>query len=143
EPEEGEARVDGASLPSTPDQVRQAGVEVLWQDHGLCEELDVVATVFLGREPGRWVIAESDMREGAASVLRRGGAETLPLDPPVRGLSPGQRPAAALVRGARARPRGSGDAATGPAGAGPVAGPAPARGARARADVRAAAPAAG
>ena len=105
EPEEGEAWVDGAPLPSTPDQVRQAGIEVLWQDHGLCEELDVVANVFLGREPGRWVIAESDMREGAASVLRRVGAETLPLDRPVRGLSRGQRQLVALGRALMSAPR--------------------------------------
>jgi len=105
EPEEGEAWVDGAPLPSTPDQVRQAGIEVLWQDHGLCEELDVVANVFLGREPGRWLIAESDMREGAASVLQRVGAETLPLDRPVRGLSRGQRQLVALGRALMSAPR--------------------------------------
>ena len=105
EPEEGEAWVDGAPLPSTPDQVRQAGIEVLWQDHGLCEELDVVANVFLGRESGRWFIAESDMREGAASVLRRVGAETLPLDRPVRGLSRGQRQLVALGRALISEPR--------------------------------------
>ncbi|MGH9290307.1 MAG: ATP-binding cassette domain-containing protein, partial [Acidimicrobiales bacterium] len=105
EPEEGEVRVDGAPLPSTPDQVRQAGIEVLWQDHGLCEDLDVVANVFLGREPGRWLIAESDMREGAVSVLRRVGAETLPLDRPVRGLSRGQRQLVALARALMCAPR--------------------------------------
>ncbi len=105
EAEEGEVRLDGASLPSTPDQVRQAGVEVLWQDHGLCDDLDVVANVFLGREPGRWLIAESDMREGAVSVLRRVGAETLPLDRPVRGLSRGQRQLVALGRALMSAPR--------------------------------------
>ena len=105
EPEEGEVRVDGAPLPSTPDQVRQAGIEVLWQDHGLCDDLDVVANVFLGREPGRWLIAESDMREGAASVLRRVGAETLPLDRPVRGLSRGQRQLVAFGRALMCAPR--------------------------------------
>jgi signal transduction histidine kinase/ABC-type multidrug transport system ATPase subunit len=105
EPEEGWVRVDGAPLPTTPDQVRHAGVEVLWQDHGLCDDLDVVANVFLGREPGRWVIAESDMREGAASVLRRVGAETLPLDRPVRGLSRGQRQLVALGRALMSEPR--------------------------------------
>jgi signal transduction histidine kinase/ABC-type branched-subunit amino acid transport system ATPase component len=105
EAEEGEVRIDGAPLPSTPDQVRQAGIEVLWQDHGLCDDLDVVANVFLGREPGRWLIAESDMREGAASVLRRVGAETLPLDRPVRGLSRGQRQLVALGRALMSAPR--------------------------------------
>jgi signal transduction histidine kinase/ABC-type multidrug transport system ATPase subunit len=105
EPEGGEVRLDGAPLPSTPDQVRQAGVEVLWQDHGLCDDLDIVANVFLGRERGRWLIAESEMRERAASVLRRVGAETLPLDRPVRGLSRGQRQLVALGRVLMSAPR--------------------------------------
>jgi signal transduction histidine kinase/ABC-type branched-subunit amino acid transport system ATPase component len=105
EPEEGEVRLDGAPLPSTPDQVRQAGVEVLWQDYGLCDDLDVVANVFLGREPGRWLIAESNMREGALSVLRQVGAETLPLDRPVRWLSRGQRQLVALGRALMSSPR--------------------------------------
>ncbi|HET8620144.1 MAG TPA: ATP-binding cassette domain-containing protein, partial [Acidimicrobiales bacterium] len=105
EPEEGDVRVDGGPLPSTPDQVRRAGLEVLWQDHGLCDDLDVVANVFLGREPGRWMIAESDMREGTASVLRRVGADTLPLDRPVRGLSRGQRQLVALARALWSEPR--------------------------------------
>ncbi|HLM28326.1 MAG TPA: ATP-binding cassette domain-containing protein, partial [Acidimicrobiales bacterium] len=105
EPEEGEVRLDGAPLPSTPDQVRQAGVEVLWQDYGLCDDLDVVANVFLGREPGRWLIAESNMREGALSVLRQVGAETLPLDRPVRWLSRGQRQLVALGRALMSSPK--------------------------------------
>jgi signal transduction histidine kinase/ABC-type cobalamin/Fe3+-siderophores transport system ATPase subunit len=105
EPEEGEVRLDGTLLPSTPDQVREAGVEVLWQDHGLCDDLDVVANVFLGREPGRWLIAESDMREGTVSVLRQVGAETLPLDRPVRWLSRGQRQLVALGRALMSGPR--------------------------------------
>jgi signal transduction histidine kinase/ABC-type cobalamin/Fe3+-siderophores transport system ATPase subunit len=105
EPEGGHVLLDGRPLPATPEQVRQAGLEVLWQDHGLCDDLDVVANVFLGREPGRWVIAESQMREGAATVLRRVGAETLPLDRPVRGLSRGQRQLVALGRALMSEPR--------------------------------------
>ncbi len=105
EPEEGDVRLAGAPLPSTPDQVRRAGLEVLWQDHGLCDDLDVVANVYLGRERGRWVIAESDMREGTAAVLRRVGADSLPLDRPVRGLSRGQRQLVALARALWSEPR--------------------------------------
>jgi ABC-type multidrug transport system ATPase subunit/signal transduction histidine kinase len=105
EPDEGDVRLDGTPLPSTPDQVRRAGVEVLWQDHGLCDDLDVVANVYLGREPGRWMIAESDMREGTAAVLRRVGAVNLPLDRPVRGLSRGQRQLVALARALWSEPR--------------------------------------
>jgi signal transduction histidine kinase/ABC-type multidrug transport system ATPase subunit len=94
----GEVLLDGGPLPATPDHVRQAGVEVLWQDHGLCDDLDVVANVFLGREQGRWMIADSRMREATSAVLRRVGAEELPVDRPVRGLSRGQRQLVAMAR---------------------------------------------
>src|SRR4029453_4521629 len=83
---------------STPEQVRRAGLEVLWQDHGLLDDLDVVANVYLGRGRGRWMIAGSEMREGTAAVLRRVGAGNLPLDRSVRGLSRGQRQLVALAR---------------------------------------------
>jgi ABC-type multidrug transport system ATPase subunit/signal transduction histidine kinase len=105
EPDEGDVRLAGSPLPSTPEQVRRAGLEVLWQDHGLCDDLDVVANVYLGRERGRWMIAESDMREGTAAVLRRVGADDLPLDRPVRGLSRGQRQLVALARALWSEPR--------------------------------------
>jgi signal transduction histidine kinase/ABC-type multidrug transport system ATPase subunit len=104
EPDEGEVRLDGGPLPATADQVRRAGVEVVWQDHGLCDDLDVVANVFLGREPGRY-LGESRMQEGAASILRHVGAGGLPLDRPVRMLSRGQRQLVAMGRALLAGPR--------------------------------------
>jgi signal transduction histidine kinase/ABC-type branched-subunit amino acid transport system ATPase component len=97
EPDGGEFLIDGDPMPTTADQVRAAGVEVVWQDNGLCEDLDVVANVYLGREP-RPFLAEGRMREGAISILRRVGAATLPLDRPVRTLSRGQRQLVAVGR---------------------------------------------
>ena len=48
--DEGQMRLDGRPLPATADRVRRAGLEVVWQDHGLCDDLDVVANIHLGRE---------------------------------------------------------------------------------------------
>ena len=104
EPEAGEVRLDGTPMPETPEEVRRAGVEVLWQDHGLCDNLDVVANVFLGRERRRW-FAENGMREEATGALRRVGAEGLPLDREVRTLSRGQRQLVALGRAVLPEPR--------------------------------------
>jgi ABC-type sugar transport system ATPase subunit len=103
--DDGEVLLDGRTLPATPVQVRHAGVEVLWQDHGLCDDLDVVANVFLGRESGRWLVAESHMRKQTVAILRRMGAEKLPLDRPVRGLSRGQRQLVAMARVLLGEPR--------------------------------------
>ena len=88
---------DAAPMPPTPRQVRQAGVEVVWQDHGVCDDLDVAANVVLGRE-SRLLVADGDGREAAAGVLRRVGAESLPLDRPARALSRGQKQLIALGR---------------------------------------------
>jgi ABC-type branched-subunit amino acid transport system ATPase component/signal transduction histidine kinase len=104
EPESGEIRLNGSPMPETPEQVREAGVEVLWQDHGLCENLDVVANVFLGRERRRW-FAENGMREEATAALHRVGADGLPLDREVRTLSRGQRQLVALGRAILPDPR--------------------------------------
>jgi signal transduction histidine kinase/ABC-type branched-subunit amino acid transport system ATPase component len=105
EPEAGTVRFDGAPLPPTPAEVRRAGIEVVWQDQGLCDDLDVVANVFLGRKRGRWVFAESGMRDETLSALQRVGAEHLPLDRPVRTLSRGQRQMVALGRALATAPR--------------------------------------
>src|SRR5688572_27984148 len=50
EPEAGEILLDGRALPPTPSDVRKAGLEIVWQDDGLCDDLDVHANLILGRE---------------------------------------------------------------------------------------------
>ncbi len=100
----GEVRFAGRPMPSRPGQVRRAGVENVWQEHGLCDDLDAVANVFLGR-PGRWVVPESALREQAATLLRRVGARDLRLDVPLRVLSRGQRQLVAVARALLTPPR--------------------------------------
>jgi signal transduction histidine kinase/ABC-type branched-subunit amino acid transport system ATPase component len=100
----GEVLFAGRPMPARPAQVRRAGVETVWQEHGLCDDLDAVANIFLGR-PGRWVVSEGAMRDEAAAVLRRVGAHDLHLDVPLRVLSRGQRQLVALARALLTPPR--------------------------------------
>jgi signal transduction histidine kinase len=100
----GDVRFDGRPMPSRPRQVRRAGIETVWQEHGLCDDLDAVANIFLGR-PGRWVIPESALREQAAALLSRVGARDLRLDVPLRVLSRGQRQLVAVARALLTPPR--------------------------------------
>jgi signal transduction histidine kinase/ABC-type cobalamin/Fe3+-siderophores transport system ATPase subunit len=84
-------------MPPNPNAVRKAGLEVLWQDHGVCDDLDVGANVVLGRE-GRALFARGDTSAEVTSVLRRVGAGALRLDRRARTLSRGQKQLVALGR---------------------------------------------
>jgi len=105
--DEGEILYDGAPLTfDNPRAARDAGIETIYQDLALADNLDVGANVFLGREPeARFLgllprIDRKRMRAAAHEVL-----ETLEIDippskltEPVRNLSGGQRQAVAIGR---------------------------------------------
>ena len=82
------AGTDGARAP----------VAVVWQDLGLCDDLDVVANVFLGREQSRGLLAEGRMAAGAREALERFGSRLADVRARVDTLSRGQRQEVALAR---------------------------------------------
>jgi ABC-type sugar transport system ATPase subunit len=106
-PDEGEIRYKGEAVAFTgPRQARERGIETIYQDLALADNLDVGENVFLGREPGSRVLGllpridRRAMREAAHEVL-----DTLDIDiprrklrEPVRNLSGGQRQAVAISR---------------------------------------------
>lgn len=73
-------------------------VAVVWQDLGLCDDLDVAANVFLGREPGRLLLAEQRMLDDARTLLDRLGAHAVDLRATAGELSRGERQQVALAR---------------------------------------------
>jgi simple sugar transport system ATP-binding protein len=86
-----------------PQDARSRGIETIYQDLALADNLDVGANVFLGREPmmrrfGLPVIDRKRMREEAAKTLNRLDIGLDRLNRPVRALSGGQRQCVAIGR---------------------------------------------
>ena len=79
-PDSGEILVDGR--PVTIDSVRAAeklGIALIHQELNLCDNLDVAANVFLGREPrSRGLIDFARMEKDAEGFLRKVGLEASP-----------------------------------------------------------------
>jgi len=104
-PDGGEIRYRGEPVDfPNPQAARDRGIETIYQDLALADNLDVGANVFLGREPmcRRFgflpVIDRRRMREEAGRSLAELDITLHRLDLPVRQLSGGQRQALAIGR---------------------------------------------
>lgn len=104
-PDEGEILFNGRSiLGAPPAMVRDMGIQTIYQDLALAENLDVGANVFLGKEKTKrfaGVIPVTDdayMRSEASGVLDRLGIHIPSLKEKLSTLSGGQRQAVAIAR---------------------------------------------
>jgi simple sugar transport system ATP-binding protein len=92
-----------------PSDARAQGIEIVYQDLALCDNLSAAENVFLGRElmrgfgPLRW-IDYGAMYERAGELFAELKSETRPRDL-VRRMSGGQRQAVAIARTRLADPR--------------------------------------
>ncbi len=102
-PSEGEIAVDGAVCHfHKPIEARAKGIEVVYQDLALADNLTAAQNVFLGREitKGLWPFRTLDkeaMIERSAELFGELKSETRPRDL-VRKMSGGQRQAVAIAR---------------------------------------------
>ncbi|MGH1505144.1 MAG: ATP-binding cassette domain-containing protein [Acidimicrobiales bacterium] len=98
-PDRGSLRLNGSALGRNPRTVLRQGVSVVWQDLALCENLDVPANLFLGRERVNAVgLQRSAMHSAAVDVFRSLGVEVPDLSRPIQRLSGGQRQMVAIAR---------------------------------------------
>jgi len=105
EPDAGVIRFDGVEVKiHSPRQATHMGIETVYQDLALCDNLDVVANMFLGREmvlPPKSLrrLSELEMERRALDVLRRLNVTTIrSVRAPVSSLSGGQRQSVAISR---------------------------------------------
>jgi ABC-type sugar transport system ATPase subunit len=84
---------------SSPAQSRALGIATVYQDLALCDNLDVVANLFLGQEASRLAtLSEEQMESRAWTVLKQLSAKIPSVRTPVAGLSGGQRQTVAIAR---------------------------------------------
>jgi simple sugar transport system ATP-binding protein len=102
-PTEGKIIIEGDEVRfSRPVEARRRGIEIVYQDLALCDNLTAAANVFLGREmkrsfgPIRY-LDHAAMYQRAAALFSDLKSETRPRDL-VRKMSGGQRQAVAIAR---------------------------------------------
>ncbi len=102
-PSHGTIRLDDAELVlHRPLEARQHGIEIVYQDLALCDNLTAAANVFLGREIRRGIgpfriLDYRAMYRRAGEIFKELKSETPPRDF-VRQMSGGQRQAVAIAR---------------------------------------------
>jgi len=100
--DEGEIHFDSKRVHiSAPRDSAALGIEVVYQDLALADNLDVVANMFLGREriKSPWRLDEESMEQACIDTLNSLSVSTLrSVRTPVAGLSGGQRQAIAVAK---------------------------------------------
>lgn len=102
-PSSGEIHIGGAKANfHRPIDAQRAGIEVVYQDLAICNNLSAAANVFLGRELTRQIgplriLDYARMRVRAGELFQRLKSETRPRDL-VKRMSGGQRQAVAIAR---------------------------------------------
>lgn len=105
QPDEGAIFFEGREVKiQAPSEATRLGIETVYQDLALCDNLDVVANMFLGRERGEPArigpfIAELEMEKNSLGVLSDLNVTTIgSVRTKVAALSGGQRQSVAISR---------------------------------------------
>jgi len=100
-PDSGEILFEGEPVHiHGPKDAARLGIEVVYQDLALCDNLTVVQNMYLGREANRWqILDEATMEQSTARTLKSLAVTTIPsISRPVATLSGGQRQSVAVAK---------------------------------------------
>lgn len=101
QPDEGQIFVEGKPVEfSGPRDAQDAGIETVYQDLALFDELSIAANIFAAREEvsGVGLLKHKSMRDFTKKLIGRLGVDLPGAGTVVRNLSGGQRQAVALAR---------------------------------------------
>jgi len=100
QPDEGSMTFSGRQIVvGGPSEAQRLGIATVFQDLALCDNLDVVANLFLGQERNRVsVLNEVEMEKEAWRLLRTLSAKIPSVRIPIASLSGGQRQTVAIAR---------------------------------------------
>jgi D-xylose transport system ATP-binding protein len=106
--DEGEYRFDGRQVQvNSPQAATSLGIATVYQDLALCDNLDVVANLYLGQEElsGTRTLDETSMEQEATRVLKRLAVRLPSVRTQVASLSGGQRQSVAIARSMLGEPK--------------------------------------
>ncbi|GIG39126.1 ABC transporter ATP-binding protein [Cellulomonas phragmiteti] len=106
-PDSGVIELDGEPVAiASPSDAHQAGIATVFQDYALCENLDVTANLFLGRElRERSLMRDGEMERVARGILRVLTSRIPSVRTPIAHLTAGQRQTVAIARTLIGSPR--------------------------------------
>ena len=108
-PDSGSILIDGVEMSGTgPKAARAHGIEMVYQDLALCNDLDVAANLFIGREKYHRItrrLAHAQMHEAAGQDLEKLHIRITNTHQKVGNMSGGQRQAVAIARAVTFEPK--------------------------------------
>jgi ABC-type sugar transport system ATPase subunit len=99
--DEGTITIDGQEhVFSNPNEAHAAGIEMLYQDLALFDDLSVIANIFVAREVTNFAgfLRFSALRKRASEIVDGFSVRQIDVNSPVGNLSGGQRQVSALAR---------------------------------------------
>jgi D-xylose transport system ATP-binding protein len=106
EPSSGSISFEGNEINmEKPSDALELGIATVFQDLALCENLDVVANIFLGQELNHWHMDEVAMEVRAWTLLNELAARIPDVRDVVASLSGGQRQTVAIARSLLLHPK--------------------------------------